>query len=125
MPESPGPRVVVAEDLEELAEEASSMVLSFLAERVAERGRARVFLSGGSTPRKTYSMIAAGISSRSLRVEAITWYFGDERWVPPDDQQSNERMARETLLTAIAILRRRAAAFCTLIISLGKARAMV
>jgi 6-phosphogluconolactonase len=101
MPEAAGPRVVVVDDLEALAEEASSRVLSYLAESLAQRVRARVFLAGGSTPRKAYAKIASGILSQSLPVGQIAWYFGDERWVPPTDPQSNERMARETLLAPI------------------------
>jgi 6-phosphogluconolactonase len=102
MPEAAGAQVIVADDLEALAEKASSLVLSFLGGALAQRGRARVFLAGGSTPRKAYARIASGILSGSLPVRQISWYFGDERWVPPDDQQSNERMARETLLGPIA-----------------------
>jgi 6-phosphogluconolactonase len=102
VPEDGDPRVVIAEDLAALAEEAGGIVLSFLAEALEARGRARVFLAGGTTPRRTYSLIAAGISSRALPVPAIAWHFGDERWVVPGDPQSNERMARETLLGPIA-----------------------
>jgi 6-phosphogluconolactonase len=102
VPEAAGVQVIVADDLEALAEKASSLVLSYLGESLARRGRARVFLAGGSTPRKAYAKIASGILSQSLPVPLIAWYFGDERWVPPEDQQSNERMARETLLSSIA-----------------------
>jgi 6-phosphogluconolactonase len=102
VPEAAGVHVIVAEDLEALAEKACSLVLQFLGESLARRGRARVFLAGGSTPRKAYAKVASGILSASLPVTQISWYFGDERWVSPDDQQSNERMARETLLAAIA-----------------------
>lgn len=77
-------------------------MLSYLAESLAGRSRARVILAGGSTPRRTYSFIASGIAAQALPVQSIDWYFGDERWVPPSDPQSNECMARETLLGPIA-----------------------
>ena len=102
VPDGAPPRVVIAEDPAALAAEASGIVLSFLAEALQARGRARVFLAGGTTPRTTYSRIASGIFSRAFPVTAMEWYFGDERWVPPADPQSNERMARETLLGPIA-----------------------
>lgn len=102
VPEAASPLIVVADSLEALAEEASGLVLSYLAASVGERGRARVILAGGSTPRRTYSLIASGISARSLPAHAVDWYFGDERWVLPTDPQSNEGMARETLLAPIA-----------------------
>jgi 6-phosphogluconolactonase len=102
VPEEGVPRVVVAEDPAALAREAGGLVLTLLEEALAARGTARVILAGGSTPRGTYALVAAGISESALPVHAITWYFGDERWVLPADPQSNERMARETLLEPIA-----------------------
>jgi len=102
VPEPGVPRVIVSGDPEALAEEASALLLSFLAESIRERGRARVILAGGSTPRRTYALVASGISGRVLPVRAIQWYFGDERWVPATDPQSNEGMAREALLGPIS-----------------------
>jgi 6-phosphogluconolactonase len=102
VPEAEAPLVVVADNLEALAEEASRLVLSYLAGSLGERGKARVILAGGWTPRRTYSLIASGICTGSLPARAIEWYFGDERWVPPTDEHSNEHMARETLLGPIA-----------------------
>ncbi len=59
-------------------------------------------LAGGSTPRKTYETLASMDGSK------MPWgsshiYFGDERWVPHDDQDSNYRMARESLLDQVAV----------------------
>jgi 6-phosphogluconolactonase len=100
-PEADAPRIIVAENLEALAEEASALLLTRIAEQIGIRGRASIILAGGSTPRRTYSLLASGISARGLPVRSLQWFFGDERWVPPEDQGSNERMARETLLGRI------------------------
>ena len=101
MPEAGAPRVIVAESMEALAEEASALLLTYLAERVDARGRARTILAGGSTPRRTYTLLASGISARGLPVGSLEWFFGDERWVAAEDPQSNEGMAREALLGPI------------------------
>jgi 6-phosphogluconolactonase len=98
----PEPRLTIVEDLAALAGEASGFMLRFMEEAIDARGRARVILAGGSTPRRTYSLLAEGISARSFPAKAIDWYFGDERWVLPADPMSNERMARESLLGPIA-----------------------
>ncbi len=98
VPEPAAPRIIVAEDLDALAEEASELLLASMAEGVRARGRVRVILAGGSTPRGAYGLLVAGIAARGLPVRAFDWYFGDERWVPTSDPQSNEGMARETLL---------------------------
>ena len=54
----------------------------------------RVVLSGGSTPRAAYQLLAA----KDLDWDCAELFFGDERFVPPDHKDSNYRMVRETLL---------------------------
>jgi 6-phosphogluconolactonase len=54
-----------------------------------------VALSGGSTPKALYRALAA---ADDFPWDRVQWYFGDERFVPPDDAQSNCRMAREAML---------------------------
>ena len=60
----------------------------------------RIALSGGSTPRRFHELLAA---SEGIDWSRVHVYWGDERTVPPDDAESNYRMARETLLEAVAI----------------------
>lgn len=66
---------------------------------IFERGEFRLALSGGNTPRPVYQALAKHRDAWSKWV--IT--FGDERCVPPDSDQSNYRMARESLLDHAAI----------------------
>jgi 6-phosphogluconolactonase len=61
-----------------------------------ERGQFRIALSGGNTPRPIYREWAR--VGKNLQWDRIMITFGDERCVAPDDQQSNYRMARESLL---------------------------
>ncbi len=70
---------------------------------MADRGAFYVALSGGNTPRSAYELLA-----REPLVEQLSWsdtfvYFGDERCVPPDDEQSNYRMAQKAFLDAVPI----------------------
>jgi 6-phosphogluconolactonase len=62
------------------------------------RGRANIALSGGSTPAPLYRVIAG----TALPWDRVTLALVDERWVPPDDEASNERLLRETFAAAIA-----------------------
>jgi 6-phosphogluconolactonase len=66
------------------------------AERVASAARsaAQIVLSGGSTPRRAYELAAE--RAPDWRRASVWW--GDERCVPPDDERSNYRLAREALL---------------------------
>ena len=68
---------------------------------IGAQGRFTVALSGGSTPRAFYSLLAANYADFAWN--RIFLFFGDERHVPPTDPDSNYRMVNESLLTKIAI----------------------
>jgi 6-phosphogluconolactonase len=79
-----------------------------LARRVAEwmtstalaaKGPFRVSLSGGSTPKTLYELLASDDFKSHVPWQRIIWYWGDERFVPHNDPESNFRMAREAMLT--------------------------
>jgi 6-phosphogluconolactonase len=55
----------------------------------------KLALAGGSTPTAAYRLLAES-EDRSW-VPNVEWFFGDDRYVPPTHEQSNERMARECL----------------------------
>jgi 6-phosphogluconolactonase len=78
-----------------------------LAHRVAEwmtaaalatAGPFRVSLSGGSTPRTLYALLASPPFRDRFPWQRVVWYWGDERFVPHDHPDSNYRMAREAML---------------------------
>jgi 6-phosphogluconolactonase len=70
---------------------------------IADRGRFRVALAGGSTPRRAYELLAAPRSRTKVRWEAVDVFWGDERYVPPDDSASNYRMIWEALLQHVPL----------------------
>ncbi len=69
----------------------------------AERGVFRVALSGGNTPRAAYALLGQEALREELSWSDVFIYFGDERCVPPTDDQSNYRMAQQTFLDAVGI----------------------
>ena len=83
--------------------QAAARAFAEKAERaLAERGRFAVALAGGSTPKTTYGILARDYS------DAVDWpgvhvFFGDERTVPPDHEDSNYRMAKEALLDHVPV----------------------
>ena len=83
------------------ASDAANFIVDHAYKAVAERNEFRIALSGGNTPRPIYERLA--IIGRDLPWESIWITFGDERCVPPDDSQSNFRMAREALFIQAAI----------------------
>jgi 6-phosphogluconolactonase len=87
-------RLTTCVDSEAVARRAAAEIARHLERACAERGVAHLALSGGSTPARTYELLAA---------EPVDWtsvevWFADERCVGPEDAQSNYRLASETLL---------------------------
>ncbi len=75
----------------------------WLAARItAKQGMFRLVLSGGSTPRALYTLLGSEYRTR-IDWARVELFWGDERFVPYDDPDSNFRMARETLLSKIDI----------------------
>ncbi len=87
---------------QELFQAAAEEVIQTATDAVAKRGRFTIALSGGSTPKNLYTLIAANASA-SLPWAQMFFFWGDERHVPPDDPDSNYRVAKETLLSKVPI----------------------
>jgi 6-phosphogluconolactonase len=83
-----------------LASRAAQYFVEMAEEAVVARGRVRIAISGGSTPKAAFQLI--GDSNQPWRArmpwDQLELYWVDERSVPPDDQESNFRMTREALL---------------------------
>src|SRR5947207_13039841 len=73
--------------------DAADFILGEAQQALGERNEFRIALSGGNTPRPVYARLAA--IGRGLPWDLIRITFGDERCVPPDDPESNFRMAWE------------------------------
>jgi 6-phosphogluconolactonase len=92
------PQIIRTQDF---VHDAAQFILQQARAALGERGEFRLALSGGRTPRPVYEEIAR--SGHDLPWERVFITFGDERCVPPDDDQSNFRMARESLLIPAAV----------------------
>jgi 6-phosphogluconolactonase len=84
---------------ESTAERASIEIARALERARAERGVAHLALSGGSTPARTYELLTDALEDW----DAIEIWFADERCVAPEDEESNFRLADETLLIPAGI----------------------
>jgi 6-phosphogluconolactonase len=93
-------RIEVAKDLEELARRAAPWIAELAA---ASQGGFAISLSGGSTPRRLYQLLAEPPYREMMPWDRVHWFWGDERFVPPDHPDSNYRMARDALLSRAPI----------------------
>jgi 6-phosphogluconolactonase len=87
---------------QELAEAAGRAFVEGATRAIAERGRLAVALAGGSTPKATYEVLARDHAG-DVDWPNVHVFFGDERTVPPDHEDSNYRMAREALLDHVPV----------------------
>jgi 6-phosphogluconolactonase len=83
-------------DAEAAAKRAATEIARRLQTARRERGFAHLALSGGSTPARTYELLASELADW----ESIELWFADERCVGPDDEESNFRLAKQTLIGA-------------------------
>src|SRR5258707_9869705 len=96
-----GVEVKIVPDKVGLARAAAEVFHRIAEAAIQERGRFSFALSGGNTPRSVYSLLAT--EHKQLPWNRIHIFFGDERHVPPDDPESNFRMASESLLSKVPI----------------------
>lgn len=91
------PDLRVCADLADLSRRAAMAAVRTINDAIRTAGTCSIVLSGGATPRTLYHLLAS-----EFRAE-IPWanvqvFWGDERYVPPEDSRSNHRMAKEALL---------------------------
>lgn len=88
--------IVQFQTTEEFVRSAVSWISGAIGELVATQETVRIGLSGGSTPKPVYTMLA---TEQSIPWEKIRFFLLDERYVPADHKDSNQRMIKETLIT--------------------------
>jgi len=88
--------------LPELFQAAASEFITLAVEAIRSKGKFCVALSGGSTPRGLYTLLA-NQPQHSIPWKKIYFLWGDERHVPPDHPDSNYRMAYEAMLSKVPI----------------------
>jgi 6-phosphogluconolactonase len=99
---SPGD-LCVYKDAEELARAGAQLFVDEAAEAIRERGRFRIALSGGSTPRRVYELLATPAFNSRVDWNQVDLFWGDERYVPADAPDSNYRMAAQALLDHVPV----------------------
>ncbi|MBI4525986.1 MAG: 6-phosphogluconolactonase [Deltaproteobacteria bacterium] len=95
--------LIVCNDPEELAYRAAREFAQLVNQFVAESGRFVAALSGGSTPRRLYSVLASSEFQNKILWSNVHLFWGDERCVPADHPESNYRMVNDVLLSKVPV----------------------
>jgi 6-phosphogluconolactonase len=91
--------VIAVADREALAKAAAERLLARID---ANAGRIAICLTGGSSPKQLYALLATDAYRDRIPWPRVHWFIGDERFVPPSDPRNNMAMARRTFLDACA-----------------------
>jgi len=99
---SASPEIRVLASADQLFRAAADEFVSQATDAVSTHGRFTVALSGGSTPRRLYQLLAESYA-HSIPWGQVFLFWGDERHVPPDHPDSNYRMASEAMLSKVPV----------------------
>jgi 6-phosphogluconolactonase len=94
------PRIDVSADFESLAHRVAQWIVDLAC---ATPGRFAIALSGGSTPKRLYQMLAAEPLIEAMPWKRVHLFFGDDRFVAWDDPNSNYGMARDAMIARVPI----------------------
>jgi 6-phosphogluconolactonase len=97
------PEIKVVPDPQAVATEAAARVVAAAEAAIALHGHFSIALSGGSTPKAMFAVLAAEPLRSAIDWAKVHVFWGDERCVGPDHEQSNYRMAREALLAKVPV----------------------
>jgi 6-phosphogluconolactonase len=92
-------RIVTVADPAELAKTAADRLMARIA---ANDGRVAICLTGGSSPKQLYALLATDAYNQRIPFDRVHWFIGDERFVPPGDSRNNMTMARGIFLDRFA-----------------------
>ena len=95
--------VDIAKDVEELSSYVADWLVHYAAQVLEKQPRFTIALSGGSTPKKLYQLLASEEYKEKINWSRVHIFWGDERYVPFDDEKNNAKMAFDTLLKHVPV----------------------
>lgn len=95
--------ITVFNDLDTLYKKAADTFVELAGKSIARKGRFAVALSGGSSPKAIFSLLATEEYSQKLEWGKVYFFWVDERWVSLDDEKNNAKMTFETLLHRVPV----------------------
>lgn len=97
------PNIEIVSDSENLAQRSLDFFIADAQKAIKVRNTFNVAISGGHTPRRFFELLGEMPEAKKLPWDKIHLFWVDERYVPPDSQQSNYKLAADTFLPKVAI----------------------
>jgi 6-phosphogluconolactonase len=95
--------IVVFTDPDKLTYAAADYIVKVAQESISSHGRFTFALSGGTTPRKLYALLATEPYRSQIDWDKVELFWSDERCVPPDDAESNYHLAQEVMFSKLTL----------------------
>jgi 6-phosphogluconolactonase len=95
--------VQILSDLEAISHEAASLFVSTSRNSIATRKKFAVAISGGSTPRRLYTLLGSSSYRDQVDWQKVHFFWADERCVPKEDEASNFKVAFDRLLSKVPV----------------------
>jgi 6-phosphogluconolactonase len=98
------PAIQIVADVEAISRKSAEIIIGLIAETLNSKTHFSIALSGGSTPKSLFTLLADDVSLRTqVDWDKVHFFWGDERHVPPDHPDSNFRMAYEAMLAKVPV----------------------
>jgi 6-phosphogluconolactonase len=94
---------VIAKDSSELSIKFTDWLIEYINDVLQKQDRFTIVLSGGNTPKKLYQLLASAGYKNKIDWAKLHFFWGDERFVPFNDDRNNAKMAHEELLDHVPV----------------------
>ena len=98
-------KLIVTKDIDELSQRFAEWMVDYIKKVLKDQTRFSLALSGGSTPKKLYHLLASDAFKNKIDWSRIHFFWGDERYVPFTDDHNNAKMAFDTLLNHVPVIK--------------------
>jgi len=95
----------IARSTQELNHSVADWLVQYIHKTLQTQNRFTIVLSGGSTPKKLYELLASGTYKNKIEWGKLHFFWGDERFVPLNDDRNNAKMAFDTLLNHVPVVK--------------------
>ena len=95
----------ISEDAAAFSKTVADWMVAYISKRLETQDRFTLVLSGGSTPKKLHELLAGEPYKSKIDWSRIHFFWGDDRFVPFNDDRNNAKMAFETLLDHVPVVK--------------------
>lgn len=95
--------ISIFKTIEELTMAVAEYFVTIAQRSISSRGEFNVVLSGGSSPKSLYEMLASPDFKHQVEWDKVNFFFGDERYVPANDPENNALMVKKAMFDPLQI----------------------